>query len=460
MKQKLTPQEKSYRLGNYPILKLLFTMSIPIMFSMLIQALYNIVDSIFVGMVSIHAQEALSHALSLQNLFIAFALGIGIGSASLLSRRLGEKNENEASELAKHGIWLASIMSLFFLVFGFPITYGYMKALIPKSQTITFNNAVTYTSIATITAFFPIFQIVLSRILQATGNVKIPMYAQLTGALINILLDPLFILLFKWGILGASISTLIAQIVAFLFIVYIIKYKNVCHIKIFEFKLKPKKLYLKQIIKQGLPITIVSAIVSITITYINYLFKLHNVVHADTILGIYFKLQSFVFMPIFGLNQGALPIIAYNIGANNKKRVIKTFLTSIIVAFILTIISLLIAQLFSKELINLFISKNSQGFDNDIILMGSNALRIISWSFVPASTMIICGTLFQALSKSYISSISIFLRQLVVLCLVATIALNTNWGINGVWSAFWISEISCYFIFLPISFILINKSFK
>lgn len=140
--KKLTSQERAYRLGNHPIIKLLFTMSIPIMFSMLIQALYNIIDSIFVGMVSIHAQEALSQALSLQNLIVAFALGVGVGSASLIARKLGEHNEKEASELAKHGLWLAGIISLLFLIFGFPITFGYMKALIPKTHTIAFNDAV------------------------------------------------------------------------------------------------------------------------------------------------------------------------------------------------------------------------------------------------------------------------------------------------------------------------------
>lgn len=286
------------------------------------------------------------------------------------------------------------------------------------------------------------------------------MWAQLIGAILNIVLDPLFILVFKWGITGAAISTLIGQVVAFLFIVYMVKNKNVCHIKIFEFKLKPKSNYIKPIIKQGIPITIVSAIISVTVTYLNFLFKKHSIVHADTILGIYFKLQSFVFMPIFGLNQGALPIIAFNIGAKNKKRVLKTFIVAIIVGFIITSISLVITQLLSKQLINLFISESSKGFDPNILKLGENALKTISWCFIPASTMIICGALFQGASKSYISSISIFFRQLIILCTVSTIALNTNWGLNGVWSSFWISEITCYFIFLPIAFYTINKAFK
>ena len=319
-----TPKHHHNKMGTEPIGKLLLSMSLPAMFSMLIQALYNIVDSIYVAQIGEHALTAVSLAFPVQNLMIAVSVGTGVGLNSLISRRLGERREKEASAAATHGVLISFAESLLFLLFGLFFCRMFFSAFTSDSTVIQMG--VDYTSIVTIFSFGSFIQINLEKTLQATGNMFYPMVFQLIGAITNIILDPIFI--FGWfglpamGVAGAAIATVAGQILAMLYAVYVmVRKEHAVHITFKGFHFSGA--IVRDIFQVGFPSIIMQSIGSVMIMALNNILIVFSQA-AVAVLGVYFKLQSFVFMPVFGLGAGALPIMGFNYGARNKKRLMHT----------------------------------------------------------------------------------------------------------------------------------------
>ncbi len=444
---------KSAKMGTMSIGKLLFKMSIPAMFSMLIQSLYNVVDSIFVSQFSDKAFEAVSTAFPIQTLMVGFAIGIGVGSNATIARFLGEKRHKEANKTAANGLFLAVLVYAFFLILSLFMIPPFLKMFSNDSETIQLG--VDYLSIVMgfSVAFF--IEIFLSRVLQATGNMIIPMISQIIGAVVNIILDPIFIFgylgLPAMGTKGAAIATVIGQFcsMAFCALVFFTK-KHDVSISLKNF-FTPKWKYLSQIIRIGLPSAVMNIIGSFTTTTMNAIIKNHSP-YAISILGAYFKLQSFIFMPVFGLSQGTMPILGYNYGANNKQRFMKTVKLAILSAFCIMTVGLLIFQIFPGTLLQMF---NAKG---EFLTQGISALRTISWCFIPAAFGIILTTMFQSIGRGFTSMMVSVLRQLGFILPVALL-LSSLFGIDGVWFAYPIAEISVVVIFIPLAIHAVRKVF-
>ena len=423
---------KENKMASVPVLKLIISMSVPSMFSMLIQALYNIVDSMYVSFYSIDALTAVSLAFPIQMLMISVAVGTGVGINSLVSRRLGEKRFDDANSAATHGAVLAVASWVLFVILGLLFIEPYfsmMNASEPVRQM-----SCTYTNIAIYLSFGCFIQCVFEKTLQATGNMIYPMLFQLTGAVINIILDPIFIFGYlgapEMGIAGAAYATVIGQIAAAIFAVIIIFTKtHDVHISFKGFKLNFK--IIGEIYAVGFPSIIMQAIGSVLTTALNKILIGFSEA-AVTVYGIYFKLQSFVFMPVFGLNQGVMPIMGYSYGARNKKRLISTLKYGCIIAFSIMLIGTVLFWAFPNQMLMMF------NANDEIIRIGVPALRIISLCFTSAAIGIMFSTLFQAVGIGINSLIISLLRQIVVL-LPAAYLLSLI-GLEAVWYAFPIAE--------------------
>lgn len=423
---------KENKMASVPVLKLIISMSVPSMFSMLIQALYNIVDSMYVSFYSIDALTAVSLAFPIQMLMISVAVGTGVGINSLVSRRLGEKRFDDANSAATHGAALAVASWVLFVILGLLFIEPYfsmMNASEPVRQM-----SCTYTNIAIYLSFGCFIQCVFEKTLQATGNMIYPMLFQLTGAVINIILDPIFIFGYlgapEMGIAGAAYATVIGQIAAAIFAVIIIFTKtHDVHISFKGFKLNFK--IIGEIYAVGFPAIIMQAIGSVLTTALNKILIGFSEA-AVTVYGIYFKLQSFVFMPVFGLNQGVMPIMGYSYGARNKKRLISTLKYGCIIAFSIMLIGTVLFWAFPNQMLMMF------NANDEIIRIGVPALRIISLCFTSAAIGIMFSTLFQAVGIGINSLIISLLRQIVVL-LPAAYLLSLI-GLEAVWYAFPIAE--------------------
>lgn len=393
------------KMGVMPINKLLITMSLPMIISMLVQALYNVVDSIFVSQISENALTAVSLAFPLQNFMIAVGSGTGVGINALLSKSLGEKNFNEANKVANNGIFLAIISYLLFLLIGI---FG---------------------------------QFVFERLMQSTGKTLYIMLTQGLGAIANIILDPILIFgLFgfpKMGIAGAALATVIGQILAMILAIYLNFTKN-HEIKIKIKGFKPDLKTIKKIYSVGIPSIIMGSISSVMTFGMNKIIIVFTST-ATAVFGIYFKLQSFVFMPVFGLNNGMVPIVSYNYGARNKDRIIKTIKISIVYAVGMMLIGLCVLQIFPKQILNLF------NASNELIIIGVPALKTISLSFIFAGFCVILGSVFQSLGNGVLSLMVSAFRQLVVL-LPSAYLLSKTGNLNLVWFAFPISEMASVFL--------------
>lgn len=422
------------KMGTQPIGRLMITMSLPIMISMLVQALYNIVDSIFVAKIHKDALTAVSMAFPIQTLMIAVGAGTGVGIKALLSKSLGEKNFERANRSANNGIFLAFISFLLFVVIGL-CTTGIFYDFQTDNEAIR-QYGKDYLYIVTMASLGIFMQMTFENLLQSTGKTIYSMYTQGAGAIINLILDPC--LIFGWGpfpemgVSGAALATVIGQFVAAgLGLLLNIKVNKELVISLKKYP--PEKKTCKQIYAVGLPSIIMQSIGSVMTFALNKIL----IGYSDTavaVLGVYFKLQSFIFMPIFGLNNGYIPIIAYNYGARKKKRIIKAFKCGALLAVSIMAVGMVIFLTIPDVLLGFFEA------DDEMLEIGVPALRIISAHFVLASFSIIMISTLQGLSKGIYSMIVSFSRQIIVL-LPAAYVLSKCFGLSAIWWAFPIAEV-------------------
>lgn len=426
--------QQENKLGVMPVKKLIISMSLPMMISMLVQALYNVVDSVFVSKVCEDALTAVSLAFPAQNLMIGVATGTGVGINALLSRNLGAKDYKKVNKVAENGVFLIIVSSIIFLIFGLFGTKLFFSTQIESDSPI-FGYGVDYLSVVCACSVGLFGQVTMERLLQATGKSTLSMATQLIGALINIVLDPLFI----FGIgpfprmeaKGAAIATVIGQTFAFIAgLILNKKYNKEIRFSIKGFK--PDFKIIGDIYKIGVPSIAMVGIGSFMTFFLNKILLSFSST-AAAVFGAYFKLQSFVFMPIFGLNNGVIPIIAYNYGARNKDRIMKTLRFSCVIAVSIMAFGMLIMWLFPETMLKLFDASD------DMMAIGVPALRTISTHFLLAGICINLGAIFQALGKSYFSMIVSFCRQIIVLLPVAYLLSKTG-ELGKVWLAFPIAE--------------------
>ena len=427
-------QTAENKMGIMPENKLLLSMSLPMMASMLVQALYNIVDSIFVARISENALTAVSLAFPLQTLMIALGGGMGVGVNALLSKALGEKDYKLVNKVANNGVFLSVVNALIFVLIGvFAVKPFYLSQ---TSDTEIVAYGVEYLSIVCCCSIGIYTQFIFEKLLQSTGNTFYTMITQATGAIINLILDPILIFglfgLPELGVAGAAIATVAGQIVAGILAIVINEKKN-HEVSVSLKGFKPCGNTIKRIYIVGVPSIIMQSIGSIMVYGMNKILMAFSST-AAAVFGIYFKLQSFIFMPIFGLNNGMVPIIAYNYGARHRKRMTKTIKLSVAYAVTIMAIGTLVFQLIPDKLFMLFDASEH------MLSMGVPALRIISLHFVIAGFCIVAGSVFQALGNAVYSMINSICRQLVVLLPAAYILARIG-GVNYVWWSFPIAEL-------------------
>lgn len=425
---------KENKMGTMPIPKLLITMSLPMMISMLVQALYNIVDSIFVSQIDEYALTAVSLAFPVQNLMIAVATGTAVGINAMLSRSLGEKNERDASLAANNGIFLAFLGYLAFALIGVFCSRLFFESQTDIPEIVDYG--IQYMFIICVFSFGIFMQVTCERLLQSTGKTIYTMITQGVGAITNIILDPIMIFgLFgmpKMGVAGAALATVIGQILAMvLAIIFNIRKNTEIHVSLRGFR--PNLRIIRVIYSVGVPSIIMMAIGSVMTFGFNQILMMFTST-ATAVFGVYFKLNSFAFMPIFGLNNGMIPIIAYNYGARNKKRITDTIRLSIFIAIGIMFIGTVVFQIFPDKLLMLF------NASENLLAIGIPALRTISLGFMFAGFCIVSGSVFQALGNGVYSLLNSIARQLVVLLPSAYILAHTL-GLDAVWWSFNIAEV-------------------
>ena len=424
------------KMGVMKIPKLLYSTSVPIIISMLVQALYNIVDSVFVSRFdNIAGTGALATAFPVQNLMIALSVGLAVGTNALLSRSLGQKNPEKASLVAGQGFLLTMTGYVVFLIFGLFLLKPYVASQ-TGSEELLYQYSMDYLSVICICSFGVFIQVVSERLLQATGRSVLSMIVQLSGAIVNIIFDPILIFGFfgfpVMGVKGAAIATVIGQCVAATVGILL----NIIFNKEIKLKFKnfaPKFDVLGEMLAIGVPSVFMQAIGSVMTFCMNKILFSFSL-EAMNVFSVYFKLQSFVFMPIFGLTNGMIPIVAYNYGAKNKGRVVATMKLSMLTAISYMLLGLLAFQLIPTVLLGFF---NSSPL---MIEIGKKALRIISISFVFAGFAIISSSVCQALGKSIYSLFLSIGRQLVVL-IPAAYLLSLSGNVDLVWWSFPIAEV-------------------
>jgi len=428
---------KENKMGTESILKLIITMSLPMIISMLVQALYNVVDSIFVAKLSQDALTAVSLAFPIQNLMIAVGAGTGVGINSFLSKSLGEKKPEQASRAAKNGLFVILLSSLAFTVFGLFFSRSYFAGQTDITQIVSYGE--DYLFYVTVFSFGLFFAMTFERLLQSTGITIYSMIAQTVGAVTNIILDPILIFgLFgfpRLEVTGAAIATIVGQILGMCFGLYF----NVTKNKELDFSFKDFRPHLptiRLIYSVGLPSIFMQSIGSILTYGMNQILLGFSSI-AVSVYGAYFKLQSFFFMPIFGMNNGLIPIIAYNYGARNRTRIQQTLKSGIVIAVSILACGMLVFQLVPELLLSFFSAEESMA---DMIQIGVPALRTISLSFISAGFCIISSATFQALGQGVYSLIVSLVRQLAVLLPVAFI-LSKIVGLRGVWLAYPVAEL-------------------
>lgn len=424
------------KMGTMPVGKLIFNMSLPMMVSMLVQALYNIVDSIFVAKLSENALTAVSLAFPLQTLLIAVGAGTGVGMNALLSKSLGEKNFKKANDTAANAAVLYILSYILFLILGFSVVKPFYLSQIGNADVEIMEMGIEYLSTVMIFSFGLFVQFFFERLLTSTGRTIFSMTSQLTGAVTNIILDPILIFgLFgapKMGVTGAAVATVIGQCVAGI-VAATCNHKYNHDVKLSFKGFKPDLKIIGTIYAVGVPSIIMQSIGSI-MTYCMNRILIEFSSTATAVFGVYFKLQSFFFMPVFGLNNGITPIIAYNYGAKHRKRMIYTIKLSMAVAFCLTFIGFVAFEAIPQVLLGMFNSSQQ------LLEIGIPALRIIGIHFLIAWFCIVAGTVFQALGKAVFSMIVSIMRQLFVLVPAAYILAKVG-GLHAVWWSFPIAEV-------------------
>lgn len=437
------PELRENKMRTRPVGRLLFTMALPLAVSMLVQALYNVVDSVYVAKYSEGAITALSLAFPIQNLQIGAATGIAVGVNSLLSKSLGEGNRERADRSAGNGILLSVIMVAAFMLFGAFGAGSYYRMQSVSEETA--QAGTEYTAICCIFTLGVFVEILGERLLQASGKTIFTMFTQGTGAILNIVLDPLFI--FGWeklgipamGVAGAAVATVAGQwVAAIMAVIFNLKYNTDVRFRVRY--LRPERDVVGKILTVGVPSMIMMAIGSVMTFGMNQILLGFADIGetASGVFGVYFKLQSFFFMPIFGLNNAAISIIAYNYGAQQPRRILGTLRYAALAAMVLMVLGLMVFQLAPDSLMRIF-SKDGGG-SAQFVEIGVGALRTISWIFPLAAVGIVLGASFQALGNGLYSTITSLSRQLIVL-LPAAYLLSLSGDVRNVWWAFPIAEV-------------------
>lgn len=437
--QQITTENK---MGTMPVGKLLIQISLPIMISMFVQALYNIVDSIFVAKLSTDALTAVSLAFPIQNLMISAGVGTGVGINALLSMRLGQKDNKAVNQTALNGVFLVIITIVLFIILGLTIPHAYLKSQTSNMQIVELGT--DYLEICMIFCFGLFIAITFERLLQATGRTVLSMISQMAGAITNIILDPIMIFGFfgipAMGIKGAAWATVIGQIIGALISV-ILNIKINKEINFNPKGFKPQSKIIIDIYKVGIPSILLGSIGSVLTYLLNLILGAFSTI-AIAVYGVYFKLQSFVFMPVFGLNNGIVPIVAYNYGAKYKKRIIDSIKMCAIVALAIMGLGTFIFEVFPGQLLAMF-SPNEE-----MLEIGIPALRIIAIHFPIAAIGITFTSVFQAFGRGFLSMCVSFIRQIFAL-LPSAWLLSLTGNINNIWWAFVIAElfslIACIF---------------
>lgn len=443
-------QSKENKMGVMPVNRLLITMSLPMVISMLVQALYNIVDSVFVAQINEAALTAVSMAFPIQNLMIAVAAGTGTGVNALLSKSLGEKNKRMVDDTANMGVFLAICSYAVFAIIGIFLSRIYFAAQISDAQIIEYGDE--YISVICLFSFGLFGQIITERLLQATGRTIFTMFTQGIGAIINIILDPILIFgllgLPAMGVTGAAAATVIGQIIAAIL-------GFVCNaVYNHDITLSIKGIFtidtavISKVYQVGIPSIIMQSITSVMTFSLNKILATFSST-AVAVFGVYYKLNSFIFMPVFGMNNGLVPILSYNYGARKPDRIKKTIKLGMKYAVAIMIFGLLLFELFPSGLLGIFDASQ------EMLSIGCVALRIIASSFVFAGVAIICSTVFQAIGNPLHSLIMSVCRQLFVLVPVAWL-LSLSGRLELVWLAFPIAE----FVSVAMSIFFMKKTIR
>lgn len=443
------------KMGYAKMFPLIISMALPAMFSMTVMALYNVVDSIFVGNIPVHGEtglNALSYAYPLQMLMISFAVGTAVGVNSLISRRLGAGNQKEADSAATHGIILSLLTWVLFIIIGIFAVGPYLNLYNCSGK--TYEYGYQYLTIVLCLSGFSMVQCSVEKMLQATGDMIFPMLFQLVGAVTNIIFDPLFIYGIgpfpKLEVMGAAIATVLGQFVAMVFsliVIFVKENKVKVTFKGFRFELST----IKNIYSVGVPSIIMQSISSFMLLGMNAMLSGIGV----TVLGIYFKLQSFVFMPCFGLNQGLLPIMGYNYGAKNKKRIFSAMRCGISIAMVIMAVGMALFLTIPDKLIALFNSENQE-----LMNTGIAAFRTICFCFIPAAVGIVFISLFQATGKGMRALIISFTRQLIFILPIAFLISKVIGREDMIWLSFPLAEIGSLILAVILFVQLVKTDFK
>lgn len=438
----MSEKREENKMGVMPVKQLIISMSLPMMISMLVQALYNVVDSIFVAKISEDALTAVTLAFPMQNLMIALASGTGVGINSLLSRSLGEKKYDRSDAAANTGIMLTILNFVIFLLAGI---FGARAFIASQTSNVAIiEDGAVYLGIVTTLSLGLFCQVTFERLLQSTGRTVYSMISQLTGAVINIIFDPIMIFGLlgcpAFGVAGAAYATVLGQTVAAVVgLVLNLKYNHDIKIKLSSI-IKPKADIVGQIYMVGVPSILMMSIGSV-MTYLMNQILIAFSTTAAAVFGVYFKLQSFFFMPIFGMNNGVIPVLAYNYGARNRKRIDDALKFAFALAISIMLVGTIVFELIPGVLLKMFDASD------DMLAIGIPALRIIAVHFPVAAASIVMGSIFQAFAKSIYSLFVSIGRQLVVLIPVAYL-LSLTGNLNAVWFAFPIAEVVSFILSL------------
>lgn len=422
--------ENANKMGTMPINKLIINMSLPMVISMLVMSLYNVVDSVFVSWISEEALTAVSTAFPLQNLMVAVATGTGVGLNALISKSLGENKREKASQYAKNGLFLAVCSYIVFLIVGLLFVKPFFMS--QTDDPLIIKNGIEYGTVVTVFSFGLFGEIVFERFFQSTGKTVYSMTTQIIGAVLNIIFDPIFIFVLGMGAKGAAYATVLGQIVAVIVAFFLNKYKN-HDIDVSLKGFRPSFKLIKKIYAIGVPSIIMASIGSVMYYGVNKIL-IGMAKTASAVFGVYFKLQSFIFMPIFGLNNGIIPIIGYNYGAANRLRIMKTLKVGMLYSASIMLLGTFLFQCFPHLFLSVF------NASEDMLSMGIPALRIASLCFIVAGVDIVIGSFFQAFGHGFMSMIVSITRQLALL-LPAAYLLSLSGSVNAVWWAFPISEL-------------------
>ena len=432
-------------MGTKPIPSLIFTIGFPPIISMFVQSMYNVVDSIFVAKLGENALTAVSLAAPLQYTVLAVSVGVGVGINSYISRSLGADNIEEANNTVTHSMILSFIHSVLFIILGILFIKPFFNMFTDSKE--IFELSCNYTYIVILLSFSLFFQITFEKVFQATGNTLLPTISQIIGAVVNIVLDPIFIFgMFgvpKLGVTGAAIATVIGQIVSFtILLIFFIKSDSILKINLKSFKWKFN--IIKEIYSVGIPCALMISITSLLSILLNgILIKFSNT--AVAIYGIYYRLQTFLTMPINGLVQGVRPIIGYNYGAQSRERVFEALKVSLIISVVIMVIGFLLFMFMPKQLLELFDASE------DMMSMGIQTLRIMSLGFIFAAFSLIISAMYESIGKGTNSLIISLLRQFIIIIPVSALFYETI-GLTGIWITFPVSEIVaalvCLFMFM------------